>query len=63
MLNRLPTELPESFLNPYADIKDTHWAYIHMMEASTFHDYERDDKGIEFWTMHICPVTGEEIKH
>jgi len=63
MLNRLPTELPESFLNPYNDIVDTHWAYIHMMEASTFHDYERDEKGIEFWTMHICPVTGEELKY
>jgi len=63
MLNRLPNNLPSNFLNPYTDITDTHWAYIHMMEASTQHDYDRDEQGIEFWIMHTCPITGEERWH
>jgi hypothetical protein len=57
MLRRLPVKLPETFLNPFTDINNEYWAYIHIMEASTIHEYERGDKGIEYWTMHICPVT------
>jgi hypothetical protein len=63
MLERLPEELPEMLINPYIDIMDTHWAYIHMMEASIEHTYKRNDNSIEFWTTHICPVTGELLIH
>ena len=63
MLNRLPVELPELFQNPYIDIEKEHWAFIHIMEASTFHESGRDENGKEFWTMHICPITGEELWH
>jgi uncharacterized repeat protein (TIGR02543 family)/uncharacterized repeat protein (TIGR01451 family) len=63
MLERLPEELPEMLINPYIDIIETHWAFIHMMEASIEHTYARDDDDIEFWTTHRCPVTGELLIH
>jgi hypothetical protein len=61
MLNRLPKELPDNFRNPYTDIDTTHWAYIHIMEASTKHDYQRTTTGVEIWAMFTCPVTGKEL--
>jgi len=38
-----------------------HDRYLAVMEASTEHTYERDVLGIEYWTTHECPVTGEWI--
>lgn len=35
--------------NPYNDITSSHWAYIHMLEASIVHSYGRDENGIEYW--------------
>jgi hypothetical protein len=49
MLYRLPTELPSNLLNPFNDLSDTHWAYIHILEASTVHTYTRNESDIEFW--------------
>lgn len=48
MLNRNPDHI--EIENPYNDITEAHWAYIHVMEASIEHDYTRDDAGIEVWT-------------
>jgi len=48
MLNRNPTTLLGD-ITPYNDSTESHWTYIHIMEASIPHDYERDDQGIEVW--------------
>jgi len=63
MLERLPNELPDILINPYIDVFSAHWAFIHMMEASVEHTYNRDGEGVEFWTTHFCPVTGELLIH
>ena len=63
MLERLPAELPDILMNPYIDITETHWALTHIMEASVEHTYKRGDDGAEFWTTHICPITGELLIH
>ncbi|MCL2164791.1 MAG: S-layer homology domain-containing protein, partial [Oscillospiraceae bacterium] len=53
MLNRLPEHLPEELENPYTDIEVSHWAYIHIIEASIEHKYDRDGNGIERWLSYI----------
>lgn len=49
MLNRNPETLPEG-INPYNDLTESHWAYIHILEASVEHDYSRDENEVEYWT-------------
>lgn len=63
MLHRLPARLPDILINPFIDINDSHWAYVHILEASTEHTYARNGSGKEFWTTHICPVTKELLIH
>ena len=60
MLKRLPTELPESFQNPFTDISAAHWAFVHIMEAATHHEYGRDNEGTEFWTTYTRPGSGTD---
>lgn len=55
MLIRLPKTLPDD-INPYIDIMESHWAYVHIMEASIVHDYERDGTETEYWTEHYNHV-------
>ena len=61
MLKRLPEELPDDFLNPFDDISVKHWAYIHIMEASTHHEFDRDENDKEFWTIYTSPVLDEKL--
>jgi uncharacterized repeat protein (TIGR02543 family) len=35
--------------NPYNDINTGHWAYADILEASTAHEYIRDEDGREIW--------------
>jgi len=49
MLDRLPASLPATLDNPYTDITPAHWAFIHIIEASIEHIYNRDDDGVEYW--------------
>jgi len=63
MLERMPAGLPDILISPYIDIISTHRAFIHMMEASVEHTYTRGGDGVEFWTTHFCPVTGELLIH
>jgi len=53
MLNRLPKNLPDDMENPYTDIEASHWAYIHIIEASIEHKYDREENGIEKWLSYI----------
>ena len=47
MFERLPDNIPENIRNPYIDIDNSHWAYNHIMEASTNHMHRRDDTGTD----------------
>ena len=50
MLNRAIDDTALAGLgNPYNDINSSHWAYAGILEASVYHDYNRDDAGTEFW--------------
>lgn len=49
MLTRLPETLPDG-INPYTDITESYWAYIHIMEASIEHGYLRNNDNVEYWT-------------
>jgi hypothetical protein len=49
MLDRLPEAIPASVANPYNDVNASHWAYIHIMEASLDHSYYKDEAGVESW--------------
>lgn len=47
MLTRNPATIGDN--NPYNDIASSHWAYIHILEASIVHGYTRDDNSTEVW--------------
>ncbi len=43
-LNDIPSDAPQ-----YKDLNKTHWAYCHIIEASTEHTYTRKENGYELW--------------
>ena len=41
-------DIPEGVAS-YSDLKESHWAYCGIIEASNEHEYERKSNGYELW--------------